>query len=147
MFHTASIFAFPAIMVSTRRSAKSRQNASSGDNGAGYHSELEEERSGPLTARGLRLEWRLSKLPGMPLDILHEVRQSQFRHRRQCRGQYVRCLQIFSLVHPVDLLWMSWASNVFRNALTSKSSRWIWIVTFDNIPEVTFNNHLRVLRT
>jgi len=123
-------------MVSTRRSAKSRQNASSGDNGSDYHPELEEGGSGPLTARGFRFEsrssrraltqkgkqpercritGRLSKLPGMPLDVLYEI---------------------FSLVHPVDLLRMSWASKAFRNVLTSKSSRQVWIATFDNIPEV-----------
>jgi len=91
-------------MVSTRRSAKLRQNASSGDNGTDYHPELEEGGSGPLTARGLRFEsrssrraltqkgkqpercritGRLSKLPGMPLDVLYEVRRSQFCHRRR----------------------------------------------------------------
>jgi len=44
-------------------------------------------------------------------------------------------MQIFSLVYPVDLLGMSWANKAFRNVLTSKSSRRIWIAAFNNIPE------------
>ena len=31
---------------------------------------------------------------------------------------------------------MSWANKAFRNVLTSKSSRHIWIAAFNNIPEV-----------
>jgi len=44
-------------------------------------------------------------------------------------------MQIFSLIHPVDLLWMSRTSKALRKVLKSKLSRPIWIATFSNIPE------------
>lgn len=80
---------------------------------------------------------KLSKLPDMPLDILYDVsyRINSFVDDG-IDNDATRRLQIFSFVHPVDLLRISWASKPLRNVLTSKSSRQVWITAFDNIPEV-----------
>ena len=83
---------------------------------------------------GRRNTGKLSKLPDMPLDILYEVSYRTISVTDDiCNG--IRCLQIFSLVYPVDLLRMSWASKAFRNVLVSKSSRQVWKAAFDNILE------------
>lgn len=35
----------------------------------------------------------------------------------------------------MDLLRMSWTNKAFRDGLTNKSSRQVWIAAFGNIPE------------
>jgi len=45
-------------------------------------------------------------------------------------------LQVFSLVRPVDLLQMSRANKVFRTVLKNKSSMFVWIAGFNNIPVI-----------
>ena len=46
-----------------------------------------------------------------------------------------RAFQIFSLVHPRDLLHISWTSKVLNRFLTSKSSRHVWQASFKTVPE------------
>ena len=43
--------------------------------------------------------------------------------------------QIFSLVHPRDLMRISWTSKTLNEFLTSKSSRHVWQASFKTIPE------------
>ena len=46
-----------------------------------------------------------------------------------------RSSQIFSLVHPKDLMRISWTSKILNGFLTSKSSRHVWQASFKTIPE------------
>jgi len=71
-------------------------------------------------------------LPEMPADIIHEV--------RGCPSPYhalpdARTSQIFSLVHPRDLMRISWIAKIFNEFLTSKSSRHTWQAAFSTIPK------------
>jgi len=43
--------------------------------------------------------------------------------------------QIFSLIHPRDLIQVSWTSKVLNRFLTSRSSRHVWQASFKTIPE------------
>ena len=43
--------------------------------------------------------------------------------------------QIFSLVHPRDLMRISWTSKILNEFLTSKSSRHVWQASFQTIAE------------
>jgi len=43
--------------------------------------------------------------------------------------------QIFSLVHPRDLMRISWTSKTLNEFLTSKSSRHVWQASFKMVPE------------
>jgi len=43
--------------------------------------------------------------------------------------------QIFSLVHPRDLIQLSWTSKILNGFLTSRSSRHVWQASFKTIPE------------
>jgi len=43
--------------------------------------------------------------------------------------------QIFSLIHPRDLLQVSWTSKILYRFLTSRSSRHVWQASFKIIPE------------
>ena len=79
----------------------------------------------------LRETARLSMLPDMPLDILYEVRKSLVYHHPLIR----RGSQIFSLVHPRDLMWISWTSKILDEFLTTKSSRHVWQASFGTIPK------------
>lgn len=59
---------------------------------------------------------KLSKLPDMPLDVLYEI---------------------FSKLHPQDLLRISWTTKAFRRVLTSTSCKTVWMNSFacvDGLP-------------
>jgi len=43
--------------------------------------------------------------------------------------------QIFSLLHPRDLLRISWTAKILNRFLTSKSSRHVWLASFKTIPK------------
>lgn len=43
--------------------------------------------------------------------------------------------QIFSLIHPRDLLQVSWTWKILNRFLTSRSSRHVWQASFKTIPE------------
>jgi len=137
-------------MVSTRQAEKLREVAeqsSPPNDGGEEHEERAPELDGTRSAKRaktdktkakqqgkLRKKAKLSMLPEMPVDILHEVRgcpsPSPYRTPPD-----VRTSQIFSLVHPRDLLHISWTAKVFNEFLTSKSSRHIWQAAFNTIPK------------
>jgi hypothetical protein len=73
----------------------------------------------------------LSNFSGMPLDVLYEVRESLCFPFSLMRGSS----QIFPLLHPRDLLHISWTAKVFNEFLTTKSSRRVWQASFKRIPE------------
>ena len=93
------------------------------------------ERSGSEAKQtGRRRSGRLSKFPAMPLDVMYEV---------CCLGSgwgpmlTSLATQIFSLLHPRDLLRVSWTTKAFRGVLTDRSSKPIWktsLATVDELP-------------
>ena len=133
-------------MVSARKMRKPSEGASSpADSGDEYEERTPEPsktrgikrvRTSKTAAKGKqqakrRKTAKLSMLPDMPIDILYEV-----------RGFFcIRCFltrrgsQIFSLVHPRDLMRISWTSKILNQFLTSKSSRHVWQASFEGIPE------------
>ena len=135
-------------MVSTRQARKTRKSAEEGfppaDSGDEYEEPTPEPdktrgtkrtRTGTTIVKGKQQEKRrkkamLSMLPEMPVDILYEVRGfhscitfSLMRQRSQ----------IFSLVHPRDLMRISWTAKVLNEFLTSKSARHVWQASFTSI--------------
>jgi hypothetical protein len=42
-------------------------------------------------------------------------------------------LQIFSRLHPQDLLRISWTTKAFRHVLTTTSSRTVWMNSFASV--------------
>jgi len=93
-------------------------------------------RTAKTTAKGeqqkkRRKKAKLSMLPEMPVDILYEVRKCLSIALFLMRGRP----QIFSLVHPRDLVRISWTAKVFNEFLTSKSSRHVWDASFSTIPK------------
>lgn len=79
----------------------------------------------------------LSMLPGMPLDILYEVSPgiNPASSDGMLHDDIFRRSQIFAVVHPMDLLRVSWANKAFRNILAKETSRHVWIASFDNLPK------------
>lgn len=140
----------PLVMVSTRNAKKSRRSAkgdsSPVDSGGEYEEPAPESnktggkkrvRTTKTTVKdkvaGKRQKRaKLSMLPEMPIDILYEVRESiSFSAFSLIRSGF----QIFSLVHPKDLLHISWTAKVLNGFLTRKSSRHVWQASFDGTPE------------
>lgn len=74
---------------------------------------------------------KLWRLPEMPIDILYEVRKSS----RFVDSLMLNIFQIFSLVHPRDLLHISWTAKILHRFLTTKSSRHVWQASFKGISE------------
>ena len=67
---------------------------------------------------------KLSKFPTIPLDVMYEV-------SRPVPGQSGPPLtfsvtQIFSLLHPRDLLRVSWTTKAFRGVISDRSLKPIW---------------------
>ena len=140
-------------MVSTRQLGKTRKVAEAGSPPADSSEEYEEHTPVPDKTRGAkrartakttakknqqenqqekhRKKAKLSMLPGMPVDVLYEVRRSLL-HRTLTN---TKTSQIFSLVHPKDLMRISWTAKVFNRFLTSKSSRHVWQASFSVIPK------------
>ncbi|KAF9646073.1 hypothetical protein BDM02DRAFT_3189139 [Thelephora ganbajun] len=73
------------------------------------------EHSGSEAKQTRRRSGRLSKLPAMPLDVMYEI---------------------FSLLHPRDLLRMSWTTKAFRGVLTDRSSKLIWKMSLASVDEL-----------
>ncbi|KAF9645813.1 hypothetical protein BDM02DRAFT_399008 [Thelephora ganbajun] len=119
-------------MATTKRKPETRKSAEEGLSPADSGDEYEERtpepsktrgkkraRTAKMTAKDKQQEKRrkkanLSMLPEMPIDILYEI---------------------FSLVHPRDLLHISWTAKVLNGFLTSKSSRHVWQASFKTVPE------------
>ena len=80
-----------------------------------------------------RRSGKLSKFPAMPLDVMYEV-----SYRCLVPGQSLRLrTQIFSLLHPRDLLRVSWTTKAFRAVLNDRSSKPIWrtsLASIDGLP-------------
>lgn len=136
-------------MVSTRQASKSRQPAEEDFCPTGGEDEYEEQSQEPKTRGTKRVRTtkttakdkaaerrnkkaKLSILPGMPIDILYEVRDflCRFTSSLMRTGS-----QVFSLVHPKDLLHISWTAKILNGFLTCKSSRHVWQASFKGIPE------------
>jgi len=77
-----------------------------------------------------RRKGKLSKLPDMPLDVLYEV---AFERLRGTKYTEVTWVQIFSRLHPQDLLRISWTTKAFRRVLTSTSSKTVWMNSFTSV--------------
>jgi len=136
-------------MVSTRQAGKTRKSADEGSPPVDSDEEYEERvpehnktrgtkraRTAKTTVKGKqqgkrRKKAKLSMLPEMSIDILYEVCGCLLQ------GVLVDAItpQIFSLVHPRDLLRVSWTAKVFNEFLTSKSSRHVWQASFSTIPK------------
>lgn len=76
-----------------------------------------------------RRKGKLSKLPDMPLDVLYEVNSRQRRLSREI----LRHPEIFSRLHPEDLLKISWTTKAFRRVLTTTSSKTVWMNSFASV--------------
>jgi hypothetical protein len=83
-------------------------------------------------AQKRRKKGKLSMLPEMPVDILYEVCTPTLCSTPSLTRSDS---QIFSLVHPKDLLHISWTAKILNKFLTSKSSRHIWQTSFKTVPE------------
>jgi hypothetical protein len=92
------------------------------------------ERSGSEAKQARRRRsGKLSKFPAMPLDVMYEVGRLM-----PCCGPCLRFwIQILSLLHPRDLLRVSWTSKSFRSVLSDRSSKLIWktsLASVDGLP-------------
>ena len=95
---------------------------------------IKSERSGCETKQTRRRRsGKLSKFPAMPLDVMYEVRSLVF-HQGSCSLFW--SFQIFSLLHPRDLLRVSWTTKAFRGVLTDRSSKPIWKSSLASVDEL-----------
>ena len=78
-----------------------------------------------------RKKGKLSRLPNMPLDVLYEVMSGG--NLEESRGTEPTLTQIFSHLHPRDLLRISWTTKAFRRVLTSTSSKTVWMNSFASV--------------
>jgi len=136
-------------MVSTRQARKTHKSGDEcsppADSGEEYEERVPEHnktrgtkraRTAKATVKGKQQEKRhkkakLSMLPEMSIDILYEVCGCLLQ------GVLVDAItpQIFSLVHPRDLMRVSWTAKAFNEFLISKSSRHVWQASFSTVPK------------
>ena len=93
---------------------------------------LEQGGSEPKQTRRRR-SGRLSKFPAMPLDVMYEVRCLVLGWGPSLTFP---ATQIFSLLHPRDLLRVSWTTKAFRGVLTDRSSKPIWKTSLASVDEL-----------
>jgi hypothetical protein len=69
--------------------------------------------------------------PALPLDILYEVRLSFSEFRRETKKTKLNGKrQIFSLLHPLQLLYLTRTTKPFRRFLLNRANVGIWRAAF-----------------
>jgi hypothetical protein len=92
-----------------------------------------EERPAATVRKKLKRVGKLSRLQEMPLDVLFEVRAPAL-----LRASIIahKPAQIFSFLHPYDLLRISRTTKTLRNLLMARSARTTWIQALATIPDL-----------
>lgn len=77
-------------------------------------------------------EGSLSLINSMPIDVLYEVRIYQYLHRVSLGINTYR-LQIFTYLHPQDILSLSRSTHRLRQLLMTRDAKFVWKSALSNV--------------